>query len=197
MSFNIFKEANSGLHEPNSICNEWPKVARVFGAESLASCAKWLAWVSPREEIHLSVKLPPWECFKIRPDRCCVQESRFHFRDQVRAGKTFDLAKSDCPQIWDCSFKSEINAAVSGTKADMSCLGSIHMGYSVCLKQSMMTAAAIKMQMKAIINPSDKFLPSEVCVYHPTRLQCPVGCFDSCWRNGWLPFSPSASSRPP
>jgi len=61
------------------------------------------ARVAAREDVHQSVKLFEWEAAQIRPDRSCVQESRFHFRDQVRAGEGFDLTKSDCAQASDSS----------------------------------------------------------------------------------------------
>ena len=72
----------------------------VFGAESLACGAERLARVTAREDVHAITKLCPWEGFKIRPDRCRVQESRFHLCNQVRAGEGFDLANSDCAQTW-------------------------------------------------------------------------------------------------
>jgi hypothetical protein len=55
--FDIFKEANSGLHESNPICDEWPEVSGIFGAESLSCGAEWLAWVAAREDVHLSRKI--------------------------------------------------------------------------------------------------------------------------------------------
>jgi hypothetical protein len=36
VSFDILKEAKSGLHESNSICDEGPQVSRVFGAEAFS-----------------------------------------------------------------------------------------------------------------------------------------------------------------
>jgi len=114
VSFDVLKEAESGPHKSNSVCNEWPEVAGVVGPESFAGGTEWLAGVATREDVHAATKLGPWEGFKIRPDRCRVQESRFHFSEQIRAGEGFDLTKSDCAQAWDCSLKSEINAAVSG-----------------------------------------------------------------------------------
>jgi hypothetical protein len=127
MSLDVFKETGTWSHCSNSGCDKRPEVSWVFGAEALAGGAEWLARVAATEDVHAAVKLGPWEGFKIRPDRSWVQESRFHFRDQVRAGETFDLTKSDCAQAWDCSAKSEINASVSGTKGDVcNCFGSIH-----------------------------------------------------------------------
>ena len=66
------------------------------------------------------------EGLKIRPDRCAVQESRFHFSNQIRNGEGFDLTSSDDAQRRDCSLKSETNAAVSGAKLDASDFGIIH-----------------------------------------------------------------------
>jgi hypothetical protein len=115
MSFDILKEAELGSQNPNSVCDKWPEVARVVCAEALSGCAEWLAGIAPSEDVHAATKLCPWEGFKIRPDRCRVQESRFHFCDQVRAGETFDLTKSDCAQASDNSVESQFNASVSGT----------------------------------------------------------------------------------
>jgi hypothetical protein len=56
VSFDVLKEANSGLHESNSICDEWPEVSGIFGAKSLPGCGEWLAWVAAREDVHLSTK---------------------------------------------------------------------------------------------------------------------------------------------
>jgi hypothetical protein len=127
VSFDVFKEAESRSKKANSVCNEWPEVAGIVCAETLPGGTKRLAGVTAREDIHSVTKRSPREGFKIRPDRCAVQESRFHFSDQVRGGESFDLRKSDCAQIWDCSSESEINASVSSAQADVcNCLGSIH-----------------------------------------------------------------------
>jgi hypothetical protein len=127
VSLDVFKKAQGWLENGNSVCNGWPQVSWVVWSLPQSCCAERLARVAARQDVHLSPKLVPREGFKIRPDRCWVQASRFHFSDQVRAGEGFDLAKSDCSQVWDCSFKSEINASVPGTKAEVcNCLGSIH-----------------------------------------------------------------------
>ena len=127
MSFDVLKEAQGWLENANSVCDPRPQVSRVVLAESLPCCAEGLARVAARQDVHFSVKAGPREGLNIRPDRCCVQASRFHFCDQVRAGERFDLTKSDCSQIRDCSFKSEINASVSSAEADVcNWLGSIH-----------------------------------------------------------------------
>jgi hypothetical protein len=131
VSLDILEEAQGWLENPNSVCDVRPEVSGVILAESLPGRGERLTRIPAREDVHLSSKAFPREGFKIRPDRCWVQDSRFHFRDQIRAGKGFDLTKSDCAEIWDCSFKSEINASVSGAKADVSCLGSIHIFISL------------------------------------------------------------------
>jgi hypothetical protein len=95
MSFDVFEEAQSGSEKSNAICNPRPEVAGVVFPGPLPCGAEWLAWVASSEDVHAVAKCDPREGFKIRPDRCRVHESRFHFCDQVRDGKTFDLAKSD------------------------------------------------------------------------------------------------------
>lgn len=127
MSFDILKEAESGPKNPNSICDVGPEVPRVICAEALSGCAEWLAGITASEDVHAVTKVCPWEGLKIRPDRCCVHESRFHFCDQVRAGEGFDLTKSDRAHSSDNSVESHLNASVSGTKSDVcNCFGSIH-----------------------------------------------------------------------
>jgi len=127
MSLDVLEEAQGWLEKANSVCNPGPQMSWVVLAESLSCCAEGLARVPATKDVHLSVKAGPREGLNIRPDRCWVQASRFHFCDQVRARKRFDLAKSDCSQTRDCSFESEINASVPGTEADVcNWLGSIH-----------------------------------------------------------------------
>jgi len=113
MSFDVFKEADPGSQKSNAICNPRPEMPRVLLPFALAGCAEGLAGVSPSEDVHAVTKRSPREGLKIRPDRCRVHESRFHFRNQICDGEGFDLTKSDCAQIWDCSFESKLNAAVS------------------------------------------------------------------------------------
>jgi hypothetical protein len=127
VSLDVLKEAQGWLENANSVCDPGPEVSWVVLAESLPCGAEGLARVAARQDVHFAVKLGPREGLNIRPDRCWVQASRFHFCDQVRAGERFDLAKSDCSQIWDCSLESEINAAVPGAEANVcNWLGSIH-----------------------------------------------------------------------
>ena len=127
VSFDVLEEAHGWSANPNSVCDPRPEMSWVVLAKSLPCGAEGLARVASREDVHFAAKLLPREGLNIRPDRCRVQESRFHFSDQVRAGERLDLAKSDCAQMWDCSFKSEINASVASAEADVcNCFGSIH-----------------------------------------------------------------------
>jgi hypothetical protein len=127
MSFDFFKETALGFEKSNAICNKRPKMPRVLLAFTLPCCTEGLAWVAPSEDVHSVAKRCPREGLKIRPDRCRVQLSRFHFRNQIADGEGFDLTKSDCAQTWDCSFKSKLNASVSSAEANVcNCLGMIH-----------------------------------------------------------------------
>jgi hypothetical protein len=126
VSFHVLKETELWSKKSNAACDVGPKMSWVVCSFSESGCTKWLTRVATSKNVHAVTKLCPWEGLKIRPYRCWVHESRFHFSDQVRNGEGFDLTKSDAAQIWDCSFKSNFDAAISGTKAEMSCLGSIH-----------------------------------------------------------------------
>jgi hypothetical protein len=111
----ILEEAELWSKNANAACDVGPKMSWVVCSKSLPGCTEWLAGVASRKNVHLISKLFPWEGFKIRPYRCWVHESRFHFCNQVRNGEGFDLTKSDCAHSWEDSFKSKLNAAVSGT----------------------------------------------------------------------------------
>ena len=99
----------SESHVSNDDLLDWDKSA--VGADDGSGPE---ARIPPREDIHQSVKLSEREILNARPDRCWVQESRFHFRDQVRDGEGFDLTKSDCAQASDNSAESDINSTVPG-----------------------------------------------------------------------------------
>jgi hypothetical protein len=127
MSFDVLKEAAAGSEKLNTICNKRPKMPRVLLAFALPCCTEGLAWVATSEDVHSVAKRCPREGLKIRPDRCWVHESRFHFADQIRNGEGFDLTKSDRAHISDCSVQSKLNAAVSSAQADVcNCRGRIH-----------------------------------------------------------------------
>lgn len=127
VAVDVFKETELGAQKSNSICDKGPEMPGIFRSKSISGGAEWLAGVASSKDVHAVTKVFPWEGFKIRPDRCWVHESRFHFRNQVGTREGFDLTKSDCAQSWEDSFKSKFNAAVSGTKAEVcNCLGSIH-----------------------------------------------------------------------
>jgi hypothetical protein len=123
----ILKEAELWSKKSNAACDVGPKMSWVVCSKSLPGCTEWLAGVAASEDVHAVTKLCPWEGFKIRPYRCWVHESRFHFCDQIRDGEGFDLTKSDCAQSWEDSCKPKFNPSISCTKSDVcSCLGSIH-----------------------------------------------------------------------
>jgi hypothetical protein len=127
VALDIFKKAESGANNSNCPKDVGPEVAGVFGSEAFACCAEGLAGITGHKQVHAVSKGFAWEGFNIRPERCRVQESRFHFCNQVRAGEGFDLTISDDAQIRDCSSKSEMNPAVSGAPLDGGKLfGSIH-----------------------------------------------------------------------
>ena len=127
MSLDVLEEADSGAKKSNAVCNVGPQVPLVVCAETLASCAEGLAWVAAREHVHQSRKLLPREGLEIAPDRSRIKLPAFHSRKKDFDCEGFDLRISDCAQVWEHSFKSEVNASVPGAKREMSDFGSIHM----------------------------------------------------------------------
>jgi hypothetical protein len=95
MSFDVFKEADPGSEKSNSLCDVGPEMPWVVLTSALPGCTEGLAWIASSEDVHSVTKRCPREGLKIRPDRCWVHESRFHFADQVRNCEGFDLTKSD------------------------------------------------------------------------------------------------------
>jgi hypothetical protein len=131
-ALDVFEEDEVWLTLGNASENVGEEMAGVFVALSLSCGAERLARETAREDVHESVKASKWEGPQIRPNRCRVQESRFHFRDQIRTGEGFDLTKSDCAQASDDLVKSKVNAAVSsaeGEMVDSRGFGIIHMGH--------------------------------------------------------------------
>jgi hypothetical protein len=56
MSFDVLKEAALGFEKSNAICNKRPKMPRVLLTFTLTGCTEGLAWVTPSEDVHASVK---------------------------------------------------------------------------------------------------------------------------------------------
>ena len=129
VSFDVLEEAQSWFTKSNTICDPGPEVSGVFFSFSLPGRGERLAGEAPREDVHQSVKLSEVEALDIRPNRSWVQESRFHFRDQVRDGESFDLTVSDCAQTSDNSAESETNSTVPGAQLKMIDFGMIHINF--------------------------------------------------------------------
>lgn len=77
--------------------------------------AEWLAGISTQHEVHFTAKVSPREGFKIRPDRCWIQNTRFHARQKVFDSKGFDLHISNGSERSNSSLNSSFDAADTGT----------------------------------------------------------------------------------
>ena len=119
----------------------WPEMTGVLLPASLSSRAKRLARISSSDDVNAVSKEVCWEGFKIRPNRCGIQFTRLHLRDQVCNGEGFDLHISDDPMVDSNKVKSSLDATVSGTKTDdvegfvsSKVFGTIHIYFSlICL----------------------------------------------------------------
>ncbi len=99
----------------------------VFVSVLLSGAGEGLAWESAREDVHQATKRFAIEGFNIRVDRCRIQLRRFHLRNQVCDGESFDLHMSDCSAAWENSAEAESESFVSRANAEViNCLGKIH-----------------------------------------------------------------------
>jgi hypothetical protein len=78
--FDVLEEAESGLENPNSICDPRPEVPRVVLSGSFSGCAEGLAGITAREDVHFASKRPPRKGLEISPDRSRVKRPVFHAR---------------------------------------------------------------------------------------------------------------------
>jgi hypothetical protein len=108
-------------------------VSWVFFSGSLSSGREWLTRVSRNEDVHQSVKVFIWEGFKIAPNRCRIQESLFHFTEEIGLSEPLKLTICDGSQsLAKDVFDSKSNAAIPGAHFE-SCDGSIHIYFSFYL----------------------------------------------------------------
>lgn len=100
-ALDVFKEHEVWLALSDAPQDVWEEMAWVLVPPPFSCGTEWLTREASREDVHKAAKAAPWEGSQIRPYRCCVQESRFHLRDQIRTGEGFDLTSSDRAQASD------------------------------------------------------------------------------------------------
>jgi hypothetical protein len=108
----VFKEYDSRPGVLNNAEDRGEQVSWVFVSFLQSSIGEGLAWESSREDVHQPTKRFALEGLNIRPDRCLIQRSRFHLRNQVCDGEGFDLHISDCSAASENSFESKPDAFV-------------------------------------------------------------------------------------
>jgi hypothetical protein len=115
----VFNEYLPGLHDGEPINPSVEQEALIVSPGSFSCEAVWLARDSTMRDVHQTVKVSVWEGPNIRPNRRCIQESRFHFCNKVRAGPRFPLAKSDgAKSVAKDSGEGNVNPCVTGKIAD-------------------------------------------------------------------------------
>ena len=133
MTLDILKENASGSYFPDSFADVGPKVSGIFVPESPSRCAERLARIAASDDVNCASKEPHWEGFKVRPNRCRSQLTRFHLRNQVGSGEGFDLHISEDSMLNPGELKSSLDATISGAKCENSgCVfGIIHIRLSL------------------------------------------------------------------
>tara|TARA_R110002020_G_scaffold44181_2_gene127721 strand:- start:2740 stop:3261 length:522 start_codon:yes stop_codon:yes gene_type:complete len=118
VSFDVFKKASNRSNCFDVLPDVGPEVSWVFCAFALPCCAEGLAGITASEKVNALSKAVCWQGFKIRPDRCRNQLSRFHLCNQVRSGEGFDLHMSDDSMFKSGKVKSSLDATVSSAEAE-------------------------------------------------------------------------------
>jgi len=111
----VLQEDESRSYLANDPGDVGPEPPFVLGAEPLAGRAERLAREARRDAIHDSTPRAAVEGFEIRPQRRCIQASRFHLARQDFAAEGFPLHHADCSSSWNGKSESEGDAADPGT----------------------------------------------------------------------------------
>ena len=93
-----------------------PDPSFVGDAVALAGEGVRLTWEPRNEEIHRSTPGSRVESEEIRPERCRIQPSFFHFPYQDFAGVSFPLAVQNRASAWNRQSDSVIEPAESGAE---------------------------------------------------------------------------------
>jgi len=116
----VFEENAKRSDCLNDVPDVRPEVPGIIFSCSLSGRGKWLAGISPSDNANSVSKAFHWEGFKIRPNRCGSQLSRFHLRNQVGNGEGFDLHMSDDSMSKPSKLKSSLDTPISCAKTEYS-----------------------------------------------------------------------------
>lgn len=112
----VLQADESRSHFTNDSGNFRPEVAGVVFASSFAGGAEWLAWVSGRDEIHLSAPRSAIEGFKIVVDRRAIQGRVFHPCHESARGVSVPLNEAHASELSaESSGDSKLEASNPGT----------------------------------------------------------------------------------
>lgn len=119
MVADVLEEAPFGADITNKSFDVGPEMAGIVSSALSAGNAEGLTGVSANEAIHESSKTVSGEGRKIAPDRARGKSPFFHATKKDAARVGFPFRHSDTLSVWDHSFKSDVQAAVSSTEGDI------------------------------------------------------------------------------
>jgi hypothetical protein len=108
MALDVLEKTAERTHDLDAAPDRRPEPARVFGPEPFPGVGFALARIGSDEKCDAISEEFAGESAAIRPVRCRVQASRFHFRDHICGCVGFDLTKSDEAQAWDNASEPEM-----------------------------------------------------------------------------------------
>jgi hypothetical protein len=112
----VFEKHDCRFNFANDSTDVRPKVSRIVLSTALAGDTEWLAGVARSDAIHDVTPRSAVEGSEIRPDRCLIQDTRFHRRHQVVDGESFPLHPTDRASASQSQFESEVESGTAGAE---------------------------------------------------------------------------------
>ena len=121
MSFHVFKEALNRSNCVDDFEDVGPEVSLfVICSGTSSGLRKRLTGIAPSKDVNSVSKDFRREGFKIRVNRCGIQEILFHLCDQVFDCVGFDLHITDDSMFKSGKLKSSLDSTVSAAKRENS-----------------------------------------------------------------------------
>ena len=113
VSFDVFKEALNRSNCVDDFEDVGPEVSGVILSFSFSRLREWLTGIASSNNVNSVSKDFRREGFKIRVNRCGIQEILFHLCDQVFDCEGFDLHITDDSMAKSGKLKSSLDSTVS------------------------------------------------------------------------------------
>jgi hypothetical protein len=116
MVFDVFEEDDFWLNFADDPRDVRPEMTRIFRAALFPGTRERLAGVARSEDIHSATPRFASEGFEIAPNRCLIEGSVLHTRNQLFDGSCFVFHETDRASLVNRQSEAEIDSPDSGTE---------------------------------------------------------------------------------